>query len=223
MNKYHYQHLEYKKIISIFEKKDRNATILDYGSGCGRYSLSLYDLGFNVIASDINHNNLQKIAEYGVEILTPKEVELKSDKYDYILLSHLVEHLTPNELYLLITTLINKLKDSGEIFIVSPLPGDRFWHDCTHIRPYLPQSVRHGFGSQNDSLSLDQINILEMKDIYFFSDPYKTRLLKSYYFPKGVTGKIILLYNKLLDLLWFYSNGIIGRRSSWLGIYRKKE
>ena len=65
-----------------------------------------------------------------------------------VFLSHLVEHLPPADLVLLIPRLCALLVPDGRLVLITPLLGERFFHDFSHIRPYYPQSLRHAFGQQ---------------------------------------------------------------------------
>jgi len=100
--------------------------------------------------------------------------------------------------------------------------GERFFHDFSHVRPYLPQSVRHAFGQVGAPLSFGERNLIELVDIYFFKDPWRTRSWRSFYVGTGASRLATLAINALFDGVWRASGGRLGTVASWLGVYRLK-
>lgn len=105
--------------------------------------------------------------------------------------------------------------------MITPVYGERFYHDFTHVRPYLPQSIRHAFGQIGSPISFGETQLIELTDIYFFKDPYRTRLWRSFYVGNKVEKLFTKLLNKFFDFAWNITDGRIGVTSSWCGIYQK--
>ena len=134
----------------------------------------------------------------------------------------MIEHLVPSDLAILVPRLCAVIARDGFLIVVTPTPGERFYHDFTHVRPYLPQSIRHAFGQTGAPISLGSAVLIELVDIYFFRDPYRTRLWRSFYAGSGVSKAATRLLNGVFDALWRLSGGQIGAVASWLGVYKVK-
>jgi SAM-dependent methyltransferase len=220
----HYQTLEYERVRTLFRSfaagRSERLKVLDYGCGRGKYMRCFAELGFEVSGADLNTAYVAEGRAAGFATLTPEE--LLADprpRFDIIFLSHLVEHLDPEDLTALVPRLCGLLLPGGRLVIITPLLGERFFHDFSHIRPYYPQSIRHAFGQQTSELSFGAATLIELKDIYFFKDPYRTRTWRSFYVGTGASGAFTRLVNRFFDLSWRVSGGRIGVKTSWLGVY----
>lgn len=99
-----------------------NCTVLDFGCGAGDFLLSAFKLGFNCVGVEFNPLQVERlkvkfphIQFYTTEAFLADE----SAKYDVIRLSNVLEHLTTP--FDTLTSLCNKLKTSGGVFIIGPL------------------------------------------------------------------------------------------------------
>lgn len=221
----HYQTLEEARIDKLFRQfraeSPRPLRVLDFGCGRGRYLRAFSAMGFPVRGVDLNPAYVEEGRAAGFQVESPTEFfEGESRDVDIIFLSHLVEHLAPDALVDLIPRLCARLAEGGRLVLVTPLLGERFYHDFSHIRPYYPQSIRHAFGQTTSEISFGGASLLTLVDIYFFKDPYRTRLWRSFYVGKGLAGASTRMLNRAFDFLWRTSAGHIGRKTSWLGVYR---
>ena len=220
----HYQTLEYERVRTLFGSfaNGRSAPlkVLDYGCGRGKYMRCFAELGFDVSGADLNPDYVAEGRAAGFATFSPQELLGEpTPRFDIVFLSHLVEHLAPEELTRLVPQLCALLLPGGRLVMITPLLGERFFHDFSHIRPYYPQSIRHAFGQQASELSFGAATLIELKDIYFFKDPYRTRTWRSFYVSKGPKGAFTRLLNRFFDLSWRISGGRIGAKASWLGVY----
>lgn len=222
----HYQSLEYLRIEALVLKYEKNINrplhILDFGCGRGKFIDMFLSMRQNVTAVDLNKDYVFAAQKKGISAFFPDDFFAKSKgEFDVILLSHVIEHLNPEQLVELIPRLCGKLAQGGRLILVSPTLGERFYHDFSHVRPYMPQSVRHAFGQIGAPISFGENAFLKLIDIYFFKDPYRTRLWRSFYvgsrFKMGCTS----LINNIFDIMWRFTCGRIGVTSSWLGVYQK--
>lgn len=219
----HYQTLEYSRVRRLFQgfasASPRPLRVLDFGCGRGKYLRCLAELGHQVEGVDANPDYVAEGRAAGFEINSPDELLAGDASFDIVLLSHLVEHLPPAELATLIPRLCARVVPGGRLVLITPLLGERFFHDFSHIRPYYPQSIRHAFGQQTSEISFGNASLIELKDIYFFKDPYRTRTWRSFYVGGGLAGAFTRALNALFDGLWRLSGGRIGATTSWLGVY----
>lgn len=221
----HYQTIEFERIQKLFTEfqKATNSTlnVLDFGCGKGKFLNLFSSLGFDVTGTDINLIYVEDAKLNGFNAISIDELFENKQKYDFIFLSHIVEHINPEELVNLIPKLLNLLTINGRLVLITPVYGERFYHDFTHIRPYFPQSIRHAFGQTGSPISFGETQLIELTDIYFFKDPYRTRLWRSFYVGNSFEKSSTKLLNKFFDLIWDISGGRIGVVSSWCGIYQK--
>ncbi|GAA7763814.1 methyltransferase [Cupriavidus sp. SHE] len=220
----HYQYLEYVRVMSLMRQYQaasaRPLRVLDFGCGLGKFLNVFASLGMEVTGVDANPAYVAGAREKGFQAYEPEAFfATTQDPFDVVFLSHLIEHVTPDALVALVPRLCARLARNGRMIMLSPTPGERFYHDFSHIRPYLPQSIRHAFGATGMPISYGEAGLLEMVDIHFFKDPYRTRLWRSFYVNRGIKGAFTRQYNRLLDVLWRASGGRIGKTASWLGVY----
>lgn len=219
----HYQFFEeikLKKILTAFAGKK----VLDYGCGLGKYLRVMKEIGVQAAGIDINAQQVDALKEEGFDACTSLD-NLQKESFDCILLSHIIEHLSGDNVVKLFDSLLPYLKKDGTIIIVTPVLGERFYYDFTHIRPYYPQSVRMLFGGIKTPMSTKSQYSAELEDIFFFKDSFKLRLFQAFYPTSSASPamkKILSMVNLALAWLHYYSGGRIGRTASWLGIYKVK-
>lgn len=223
--KAHYQSLEYEKVLAVLRHwssgENPRRRILDFGCGKGRYLRGIASLGLVVVGVDANPTYISEARSAGFAAYSPDELDGEvAGGFDVILLSHVVEHLGPAELAILIPRLCRMLRPDGRLIILTPTPGERFYHDFSHVRPYLPQSIRHAFGQTGAPISFGERSLLELVDIYFFRDPYRTRSWRSFYIGTGVKRSVVNAINSVFDIAWRLTGGRIGVTSSWLGVFK---
>ena len=221
----HYQSLEYDRISELFtdftKTKDMPLRVLDFGFGRGKYLSRFSSLGCDVTGVDANPAYVAEAKTKGYLVYSAESfASADLTSFDVIFLSHVIEHLTSDHLAELIPRLCGMLAPEGRLVIVSPTPGDRFYHDFSHIRPYLPQSIRHAFGQTGAPISYGENVLIELVDIYFFKDPYRTRLWRSFYVATGLGGHLTRAINVTFDALWRIAGGRFGVVASWLGVYK---
>lgn len=222
----HYQTLEVERVRRVIETlaahHGRQLKVLDFGCGTGKYLELFAEMGCDVTGVDINPDYVARAKERGQPALTVNDfLGATGLRYDVVFLSHLIEHVDPDGLVGLIPRLCDTLDEGGHLIIITPVPGDRFYHDFSHVRPYLPQSIRHAFGGTSGPLSFGGRSLVTLVDIYFFKDPFRTRHWRSFYVRTGFKGWATGWLNAGLDLLWLLSSGRIGVTASWLGVYRR--
>lgn len=220
----HYQSLEYDRIASLMREFERGREtalrVLDFGCGLGKFLDCFAALGLDVTGVDMNRDYVASAQAKGYAASTPEDFfAARQEPFDVVFLSHLIEHVGPDELFALVPRLCTLLAKNGRLIVISPTPGERFYHDFSHVRPYLPQSIRHAFGAMGMPISFGEAGLIELVDIYFFKDPYRTRLWRSFYIGSGLKGAFTRAYNRGLDLIWRVSRGRVGVTASWLGVY----
>ncbi len=221
----HYQTLEFAHVNALMadwrKAQQGRLRVLDFGCGKGKFLHHFAALGDEVVGVDTNPAYVQEALAKGIEAYDSADFFTTNlAPFDVIFLSHLVEHLTPEQLVSLIPRLSALLAPTGRLIIISPTFGERFYHDFSHTRPFLPQSIRHAFGQTGAPISFGETTLITLVDIYFFKDPYKTRSWRSFYFGHGLKRVFTRWLNRGFDLAWQLSGGRIGVTASWLGVYQ---
>lgn len=106
---------------------------LDIGCGIGRNLLNLRGQGVGI---DHNDESVQIARQRGLTAFTPEQFQVSSfnqpEKFDSLLLSHVAEHMTQNEVVALLASYLHLLKQGGKVIIFTPQEaGHR--SDPTHV------------------------------------------------------------------------------------------
>ena len=221
----HYQRLEEKRLLKIFEDASEGGSpsVLDIGCGHGKYMRLLASADCVVSGVDVNAEQVAALCSEGRRAFTPDTLP-SGERYDYILMSHIIEHMPPDELVTCMDRYLPFLKEDGKLIIITPFPGERFWHDFTHVRPYLPQSIRMLFGGIVTPSSSRAAHRMELEEVFFFKDSWRLRNCRAFYPFSSTSGLIrtaLWCVNVFLAFLHQASGGSLGATASWLGIYGK--
>jgi SAM-dependent methyltransferase len=224
----HYQTLEKRHVERMFaewaaaRRGGAPLRVLDFGCGRGKFLHALRGLGCLPVGVDANPAYVAEARAAGFEAHHASDwQQAVGGGFDVVFLSHLIEHLTPEALFDLVPRLVAALGTNGRLVIITPVAGERFWHDATHVRPYYPQSIRHAFGQADSPVSFGNSTLINLVDIHFFRDPFRTRTWRSFYFGAPRPKEATRLLNAGFDALWRWSGGRIGATASWLGVYEK--
>lgn len=114
--------------IKYFEKiNNKNIHILDFGCGAGNFVLALGSLGYKVDGIDYYEEGIalanKKAKELGINNLCAFYSDfqkIKENSFNYIVLSDVVEHISKNELKILLNNLKRYLVTGGEIIVHTP-------------------------------------------------------------------------------------------------------
>jgi SAM-dependent methyltransferase len=224
----HYHKFEIKKMEQVLKANSaggKNPKILDVGFGKGVFLEMGKKYNYEVYGVDVNQEYVDSANKNGFKCFNINQLDELPGQFDIILFSHLIEHIKYEDLKTVLGIYIEKLKDAGKIIILTPQLTAKFYYDFTHEKPYYPQSIRHAFGDNQEEISFKKGSAeLELTDVYFFNDSYRTRTWRSYYIKKDNEVKFFLTkyLNAFLAAIYLLSNGRIGEKASWMGIYSKK-
>jgi len=110
-----------------------NGNVLEVGCGIGR---NLNFLGSRAVGVDHNLMSIKVCRDRGFTAYTPDEFfalpDIASKKFDTILFSHVIEHLTLADARALLHTYVEHLAPSGSLIIICPQKCG-FASDSTHV------------------------------------------------------------------------------------------
>lgn len=130
----------------------KTARIVDVGCGHGSYIYFLEQNRFtNVYGFDISKEQIDLGKQLGVKNIENKSIQefLEHDKNDtdIFLMMDILEHLTKQEIFELLTNLFTKLSKNGQIIIHVPNAEGIFgvrirYGDLTHELAFTPKSIQ---------------------------------------------------------------------------------
>lgn len=118
--------------------------VLDVGAGRGYFLLALRARGLAGVGIDTSAESISEAERLGVQVLREDAFAFLAEQSGLagIFISHLIEHLQPSQVALLLEAAQGALRPGGQIVVVTPNPSDWrtlsevFWLDPTHVRPY---------------------------------------------------------------------------------------
>lgn len=137
--------------------------LLDYGCGPGDMIVIAKQAGIKAEGLDLAPRSVLLAKERGIQIKLGDYRQMnrnyKKNSFDVIFLQSVIEHIhQPIEE---LTEIIKYLKPQGLLILSSPTPGNFFWDDPTHVRPYTPKS----FSILGELLEL---KVLEVNYVFAF-------------------------------------------------------
>ncbi|NNM84036.1 methyltransferase domain-containing protein [Candidatus Parcubacteria bacterium] len=126
----------------------RNATVIDIGAADGAFAhfLNLKERYPKLILLDQNPTNVSALRlsfKYVERYHAPDRIPCEDNSVQFIHLSHIVEHLSFQELYVFLKECDRVLASAGILVISTPLLWDRFYDDLSHVKPYNPEVFLH--------------------------------------------------------------------------------
>lgn len=101
-----------------------NSTVLDLGFGTGKLTRRLYDYGCTIYGQDFSKKMVELAKKsmpnghfYQADFANGLQEALTHQKYDYIVATYALHHLSDEQKTELISKLLNNLKENGKILI----------------------------------------------------------------------------------------------------------
>lgn len=132
--------------------------VLDVGCGAGRFLDVLGERGFERLGLDQCPSACADCAARGHRVLHGDAVVLlrrlheERERFDGVLLAHVVEHLPATAVQELFAAIARVLTPDGRLVVVTPniknliVLQEVFWLDPTHVRPY-PRALLERLGA----------------------------------------------------------------------------
>ena len=202
---------------------DRNACILDIGFGGGWFLAACLKLGYrNLHGADFGIQHKSYIRDWSPDRITLHEIRDnvgnflsdKKEQFDFIHLSHLIEHVPKYSLFWVVDALYWALKRGGTVLLRTPnMEGP-----CANSSLYVTLSHEYGFAGANlisllDICGFDDVRLIEFHDRFH---SFRQRIGKLLRWP-------ILKQNEIRHRLFGVNHGgqfgaeliVIGKRGEW--------
>ena len=215
---------EIRKVVTLveasWERQPKECRILDIGCGNGRYLQALSQSGFDVTGVDTNPELVRTSRKAGFHCLTAEEFSRTQDDYDIILMSHVIEHFTPQELLPFMDGYLDRLKVGGSLIIATPLMTRYFYDDFDHVKPYHPRGILMVFGADNAQVQYYSRNNLILEDIWIRRSPMSLPHTRGRYV-RSIEVRPLQALRLVSAVLFRLSGGFIGESSGWVGRFKK--
>lgn len=186
--------------------------ILDVGCGQGRYLIPLAR-EHEVIGIDASHLQVQKMKGKGYNVLHTSEQSLLEKQFDYIIMSHIIEHISPERIVCFFNNYLSLLKSTGYLLIATPLMHQGFYDDYDHIKPYTPKALQILFSDYAQQQDKPDYR-LRLVDLWIRRWPFH---LNQDYALTMSQKRVCSVLDRCGMFLFRASGGRIGELSGWVG------
>lgn len=214
---------ENKMIKTVLRDTNRNASVLEVGSGYGHKLRFLQSIGFsNLVGVEKNEALVERVRRENMRVFAIAEFEREfaGTQFDVIVLSHIIEHFQYNELKTFLEYYLAYLKENGVLVVATPILNDSFYDDYDHVKPYSHLGLQSVFGADTSQVQFYSKYQLRLLDLRFIRLSYQLKYYRAlalrtplYRFPR--------LINQLLHLVYRISFRLIGRPVAWVGVFEK--
>jgi ubiquinone/menaquinone biosynthesis C-methylase UbiE len=134
-------HQPFFHLATQYLRRSENEVIVDVGAGDGAFAdlvvkegpiTNLYPLDQN----DLSVLELKKRFGKAAHYRAPDKMPFNDSTVSFVHCSHIIEHLTHSDLYVLLSEFNRVLIPGGRLVISAPLLWEGFYNDLSHIKPY---------------------------------------------------------------------------------------
>ena len=215
-----FRHDEFIKTKKIFRGINTKSKILDVGCGYGKKIIFLKEIGFSdILGVDINTSLVELNKKNGLNVVSIEDFNKIEDKFDLIIMSHLIEHFQYDSLKIFMENYLSRLKVGGHLLIITPMLDTTFYTNFDHVKPYLPDGIRTVFENDMSQVQFQSSQRLKLIDLYFRKSPFLLKFFKSNYI--GKQKLIIKIINYIYLITFNLSGRLLGKKNGWIGLYKK--
>ncbi len=194
--------------------------VLDVGCGHGRMLALLHAAGFEATGVEINPKIVASVRKAGLRCLSLDELNRSDDQYDVLLMAHIIEHFSPDDLLRFMDAYLDRLKPGGRLVIATPLMTEYFYDDFDHIRPYQPSGIQMVFGEGTPQVQYSSRNKLTLQELWFRRSPKRISYARARYLPTRGSWALLAL-DFLASAAFLLSARLFGTVNGWVGVFEK--
>lgn len=131
-----------------------NTPIVDLACGAGRF---IEKDPCSIIGLERNEKSYKAAKAKGYNVIQGdilQTLPFEDKSVGGVHISHVLEHLFPEQVYHVLCEADRILRDDGFLVIRTPYMHARFYDDLDHIKPYNPSCFRHYLSKLHDSTTL---------------------------------------------------------------------
>ncbi|RPH02299.1 MAG: class I SAM-dependent methyltransferase [Candidatus Pelagibacter sp. TMED153] len=198
---------------------NKDIKILDIGVGEGWFASICYKLGYQHIEladfgcklkfSEIKEslNEVKALHDVETSIKDMLQQDKFEDQYDFIHMSHVIEHIPKYDLIATMDALNNALRRQGQLFIrtpnlLGPIPFNSLYCTAGHEYGFVPSNLEQFFQISNfDNMKIHDLEIPPrgfsqkigrvLRNLYMLNEKIKYRVFEGVY-PKSVRPELIM-------------------------------
>ncbi len=208
---------------AVLSGLDRNMAILEIGCGRGGKTDFLRSQGFtNILGVEKNSHQVASCNERGLNVVSLDDFENKQSEpqFDFLILSHIMEHFQFEALVGFIDGYLKHLKPGGLLLIATPILHPHFWLDLDHQKPYYPQGIKNFYGGNSEQVGFSSEYKLKLRDIRFRKSPFKVKNDRNLLLKKNDLP--MLVFNLISAVVFKLSFFTLGYKTGWVGLYQLK-
>lgn len=204
--------------------KEGSITVVDIGCGFSDFAYQVQQKNPMAVTYylDGNPDTVEKLRMQGYNAQmynAPTRLPFDDGQIEFIHCSHMIEHLQPHELYLLLQEINRTLAVQGVLVLSTPTLWEGFYDDLSHVRPY-PVAVLDKYltpGPKEVSSTRRTVNQFRREALFY---RYEKSPIFSYHGLRGNPGfmdMIVLGIKKAVTSIGIYRLTTTG----YTAIYRK--
>ena len=196
------------------------SNILDVGCGYGRLLDEMAKHGLKATGVDVNPEIVASNISKGLRCVTHDEFDKSKDMYDVMIMSHVIEHFSPERLLAFMDYYLDRLRIGGRLIIATPLMSDYFYDDFDHVRPYQPTGLLLVFGGNRAQVQYYARTQLKLRDLWFRKSPFRISFARSRFV--RVPWRYGLIAVDFLNALAFIASlKLFGKSDGWVGVFER--
>jgi 2-polyprenyl-3-methyl-5-hydroxy-6-metoxy-1,4-benzoquinol methylase len=178
---------------------NKDANILDIGCGFGQTLKSLRDKGYtNLKGIDINDESIAQCKKIKLDVAKVEDIisyaNTADKKYDFIIMSHVLEHIEKEKMIDNLRAIRSLLSDKGKYIVMVPNAQSNtgsYWRfeDFTHHYLFTAGSLQYVLRAAGFT-QIDFIDPDGLDGVSSFKKPIIKILLKIYRFRKNFWNKV---------------------------------
>lgn len=210
--------IDQKNLKKFLDKENKDIKILDVGCGLGANIQLMESWGFkNIFGTDISQEMLKECEEKGLNVSLSGD--LSDSKFDLLLFSHVIEHISYPEIINFLEFYFSKLEDGGRVIIITPCQYTGFYNDIDHIKPYYPNALINCFSKKKMSRQYGSDFNLVLRDIHFRKEVIANFDVRSGYINDFQNKIIRNLRRKFFNILNVMTFGSLSKTTGYAALF----
>ena len=148
------------------------------------------------------------------------DMEQNKERYDVLVMSHIIEHFQYQDLIQFMESYLGCLKHGGLLLIATPLMNPSFYDDFDHVKPYTHTGILSIFGGKATQVQYHSQHTLKLIDLYYLRLAYQLKFYRTLEM-HTLLYRVPRTINRLFHLIYRLSFRLIGQPKAWIGLFRK--